>query len=124
MVARHIKCFWLITVSLVCFVSYLDGEDKQAQVPVFKMEVENVFVRVSVTDPLNRRIVAVQDVVRSFLVAPGSTTLVPNVCCSSCSSRSPGIAASIRYVPMLTVRLGESSVALPYTVRNERCYRL
>jgi Ca-activated chloride channel family protein len=46
---------WLMATAFLCFILDLHGQNqKPAETPVFKVGVENVFVKVSVIDPLNR----------------------------------------------------------------------
>jgi Ca-activated chloride channel family protein len=46
---------WLMATGFLCFILDLHGQNqKPAETPVFKVGVENVFVKVSVIDPLNR----------------------------------------------------------------------
>jgi Ca-activated chloride channel homolog len=50
----------LITVFLLCFVPHLNGQDKNSEIPTFKSDVVTVFVKVSVTDPVNRYVTGLQ----------------------------------------------------------------
>lgn len=54
MIARMRPSFWLVIASL-CFAFNLSGQNKKpADRPIFRAEVETVFLKVLVTDPLNR----------------------------------------------------------------------
>jgi Ca-activated chloride channel homolog len=52
----HSRAFsWLTAISIACCFSGLNGQEKkQSTRPLFKVDVETVFVNVTVTDPLNR----------------------------------------------------------------------
>jgi len=60
MVPRGSKRLQLIAFSLLCFVPYLNGQDKNSGVPTFKVYVTTVFVKVSVADPLNRYVTGLE----------------------------------------------------------------
>jgi Ca-activated chloride channel homolog len=44
----------LIAIVLSCLIPCLNGQDKRSQVPLFRVDVGTVFVKVLVSDPLNR----------------------------------------------------------------------
>jgi Ca-activated chloride channel family protein len=46
--------FKLIQIILSCLVSYLIGQDEKSTIPVFKENVDTVFIKVAVTDSSNR----------------------------------------------------------------------
>jgi Ca-activated chloride channel homolog len=48
--------FWLIPTLLLWVVPYLNGQARESPSPIFKVDVDTVFVKVAVTDPLNRYI--------------------------------------------------------------------
>jgi len=53
--------FWLIVAALLSFVFDLGGQtQKPSTPPLFKVGVETVFVKVSVTDPLNRYVTGLE----------------------------------------------------------------
>ena len=52
--------FWLAAAALVCFAFLASGEDQKIPTPLFKVGVETVFVKVSVTDPLNRYVTGLE----------------------------------------------------------------
>jgi len=59
---RSIRVFrWLISAALLSFIFDLNGQTgKLAPPPLFKVGVETVFVKVSVTDPLNRYVTGLE----------------------------------------------------------------
>jgi Ca-activated chloride channel homolog len=52
--------FWLIPTLLLCVVPYLNSQTRKSPPPVFQVEVGTVFVKVAVTDPLNRYITGLE----------------------------------------------------------------
>jgi Ca-activated chloride channel homolog len=53
--------FWLIVAALIASVFNLSGQtQKQSARPLFKVGVETVFIKVSVTDPLNRYVTGLE----------------------------------------------------------------
>ena len=53
--------YWLISAALLSFVPDLNGQNqKRTPTPLFKIGVETVFVKVSVTDPLNRYVTGLE----------------------------------------------------------------
>ena len=54
MTARSRTGVWLISVVLLCLAHYLPGQNKNSQVPSFRVDVVSVFVKVAVMDPLDR----------------------------------------------------------------------
>ena len=53
--------YWLISAALLSFVLDLNGQTgKQPTPPLFKAAVETVFVKVSITDPLNRYVTGLE----------------------------------------------------------------
>jgi Ca-activated chloride channel family protein len=60
-VSLRIKAsFWLAAAALICFAFEAGGQDKKVRPPLFKVGVETVFVKVSVTDPLNRYVTGLE----------------------------------------------------------------
>jgi Ca-activated chloride channel homolog len=49
-----------IAAFLVCSLSCLHGQEKKPSIPLFKIGVDTVFVKVSVTDPLNRYVTGLE----------------------------------------------------------------
>lgn len=61
MKARIRSSFWLIVAALTVYVFDLSGQtQKPITPPLFKVGVETVFVKVSVTDPLNRYVTGLE----------------------------------------------------------------
>jgi Ca-activated chloride channel family protein len=52
--------FWLVAAALLCLSFQAGGDDKRLPPPLFKVGVETVFVKVSVTDPLNRYVTGLE----------------------------------------------------------------
>ncbi len=52
--------FLTIPAILLCFAAYLNGQGNRASLPLFKIDVDTVFVKVSVTDPLNRYVTGLE----------------------------------------------------------------
>jgi Ca-activated chloride channel family protein len=61
MVARRPKRLRLLAFPLLCFVPYLNGQDRNSAIPTFKVDVITVFVNVSVADPLNRYVTGLKE---------------------------------------------------------------
>jgi Ca-activated chloride channel homolog len=51
---------WLISAALMGFVFDLSGQTQKTNPPLFKVGVETVFVKISVTDPLNRYVTGLE----------------------------------------------------------------
>ncbi len=52
---------WLISTVLLLYIVNLHGQNRKAsKVPIFKVDVDTVFVKVSVTDPLNRYVTGLE----------------------------------------------------------------
>jgi Ca-activated chloride channel homolog len=55
------SCFWLIVVASMTSAFNLSGQtQKKSTPPLFKVGVETVFIKVSVTDPLNRYVTGLE----------------------------------------------------------------
>ena len=50
----------LLIILLLCFLSYTYGQNKKKKIPVFRVNVDTVFLKVSVTDPLNRYVTGLE----------------------------------------------------------------
>jgi Ca-activated chloride channel homolog len=59
-IARNHRRLSLFSALLVCFVLYLNAQDQKPQVPLFKVEVNTVYMKVAVTDPFNRYVTGLQ----------------------------------------------------------------
>jgi Ca-activated chloride channel family protein len=51
---------WLISAVLVCPISFLSGQGDKAKIPAFRADVVSVFVKVAVSDPLNRYVTGLE----------------------------------------------------------------
>lgn len=58
--ARSQTQVWLILTVLLCLVCYLPGQSKKPQVPLFRADVVTVFVKVAVSDPLDRYVTGLE----------------------------------------------------------------
>ena len=50
----------LLLVMLLCFAFVANSQDKKSQIPLFKVQVDTVFVKLVVTDPWNRNVSGLQ----------------------------------------------------------------
>ena len=58
--ARSQTQVWLILTVLLCLVCYLPGQSTKPQVPLFRADVVTVFVKVAVSDPLDRYVTGLE----------------------------------------------------------------
>jgi Ca-activated chloride channel homolog len=58
--ARRRTCIWLNVFVLVCPLSFLSGQNNEPKIPLFRADVVTVFVKVAVTDPLNRYVTGLE----------------------------------------------------------------
>jgi Ca-activated chloride channel family protein len=60
-VTAHSKArIWIISSVLFCFTFCLYSQDKKTPSPLFKVQVDTVYVKVSVADPLNRYVTGLE----------------------------------------------------------------
>ncbi|MBN1569777.1 MAG: VWA domain-containing protein [Acidobacteria bacterium] len=60
MIARNQVFLWMISASLLIFTPSLPCQEKQATPPIFRVEVETVYVKVSISDPLGRYVTGLE----------------------------------------------------------------
>lgn len=60
MIALGSKSFSLILFLLLCPLSILLAQDNKTRPPVFRVDVDTVFIKVSVSDPLNRYVTGLE----------------------------------------------------------------
>jgi Ca-activated chloride channel homolog len=59
-IAYNQKHFWLVSIVLLCFAPHLQSQAKKPAIPSFKVDVDVVFVKVSVTDPFDRYVTGLE----------------------------------------------------------------
>lgn len=60
MVTRKQRVLGFTCILFLCFVSVIYGQNKRKKLPIFKVDVDTVFLKVSVTDPLNRYVTGLE----------------------------------------------------------------
>jgi Ca-activated chloride channel homolog len=52
--------FGLICIILLCFATHLNSQNKKSAVPSFKADVNTVYIKIAVTDPMNRYVAGLE----------------------------------------------------------------
>jgi Ca-activated chloride channel homolog len=61
MTPLHQKHIWLISALMMCFAASIPGQDKKAkQPPLFRVDVETVYLKASVVDHFNRNVTGLE----------------------------------------------------------------